>query len=625
MSELSPYIEAIRRNRAMLSAEIVAAGGIVKHSGVHCWHGDKTASGGIYAADDGVLRFKCHGCKFLGDVFDVRAHRTGRARMDLIREEDLTSATRTLPPRPPAAIDWRAIAVNAYKALGDERRTELGKSLSLSHNALDRLGVGWLTAAELSGLKTNAEGNEGAYTFPQRDGDSKFVGMRLRFPDGKKKSITGSDGSGLFIPRTKDTGPLLIAEGPTDCAALIDMGYSVIGLPNNASGHAYAIAYIRANPRDVVIVYQNDTKGPAATVTPEKAQELAKALSSIAPSVRLMRVPGPHKDVRDWLKAGATCDDVDAAIDAADTMSATARLRARYAAIDDGSFYSVRYPFDYLTRGTQPNTPGSITVLAGDPGSTKSFLVLQVLAFWLGMGTRADVMMLEKDQEFHVDRALAQKSGVAQVTDLDWKRNNPAERDYLITEHRAFIDAMGKHIHTPSGGCKLSDVQAWIEQMAKDGSRIVIVDPITLADAGKDRWLEDSTFMREVGKILTKYGSSLILTTHPPKKSQGPVSMDHIAGGSAYARAADCVLYLVRYDEPKVVTIKARPNDGDVRAMFPSMHQETIDREIVILKAREGRGAGWRIGFAFNSESLTFFERGPIIKEKKHSQESEVA
>jgi hypothetical protein len=41
---------------------------------------------------------------------------------------------------------------------------------------------------------------------------------------------------------------------------------------------------------------------------------------------------------------------------------------------------------------------------------------------------------------------------------------------------------------------------------------------------------------------------------------------------------------------------------------------ETINRTVHILKARNGRGNGWRIGFNFEADSLTFKECGVIVK-----------
>ena len=56
------------------------------------------------------------------------------------------------------------------------------------------------------------------------DVDGNVWGIRIRRPDGAKFSIKGGK-EGLFIPEEFGGDRLLIAEGPTDTAALLDLGF----------------------------------------------------------------------------------------------------------------------------------------------------------------------------------------------------------------------------------------------------------------------------------------------------------------------------------------------------------------------------------------------------------------
>ena len=69
-----------------------------------------------------------------------------------------------------------------------------------------------------------------------RNGAGEVVGVRLRKSDGKKLSIKGSK-EGLFIPTgLKPCDRLLIGEGPTDTAALLDLGFEAVGRPSCTGG-----------------------------------------------------------------------------------------------------------------------------------------------------------------------------------------------------------------------------------------------------------------------------------------------------------------------------------------------------------------------------------------------------
>src|SRR5207253_1067400 len=100
------------------------------------------------------------------------------------------------------------------------RLLQLADSLGLSMTSLCQFGVGWATEHR-------------SWSFPMRDAESNVVGIRLRRPDGFKFAVKGGK-EGLFIPedRNAQSSPLLIAEGVTDAAALLDMGFTnVVGRP----------------------------------------------------------------------------------------------------------------------------------------------------------------------------------------------------------------------------------------------------------------------------------------------------------------------------------------------------------------------------------------------------------
>jgi hypothetical protein len=185
------------------------------------------------------------------------------------------------------------------KAVDPSHLTDLAQPLGLSVESLSTLSIGW-----------SAE--HGAWTFPMFDHERTVVGVRLRRPDGRKFSVTGGK-EGLFIPTTLSLSHrLLVAEGPTDTAALLDLGFTtVVGRPSCTGGIKLLTELVRLMPlADVVIVADADESGRRG------AFNLASVLVAYVPAVRVV-VPVRHKDVREFVRAGGTRAQLELAIAAA--------------------------------------------------------------------------------------------------------------------------------------------------------------------------------------------------------------------------------------------------------------------------------------------------------------------
>lgn len=209
-------------------------------------------------------------------------------------------------------IDMSQLA-NRYAATVDSGEfARLAQGLSLSPSNLIRLGVGW--AAE-----------HHAWSFPMCQADGRVCGIRLRSRSGRKWAVRGSR-EGLFLPKGLNCAQgLLIAEGPTDCAALLDLAFEVVGRPSCAGGLRQIVRLIRnTNPPAVAVVADEDEPGQRG------AESLARALLPYAASVRVVYPPAGVKDARAWKVAGATHADILQAIDAAETGRITVYGRTRY-------------------------------------------------------------------------------------------------------------------------------------------------------------------------------------------------------------------------------------------------------------------------------------------------------
>jgi len=138
-------------------------------------------------------------------------------------------------------------------------------------------------------------------------------GIRLRHLDGRKLSVRGGR-EGLFVPRDLATSErLLVCEGATDAAALLDLGLTAIGRPSCTGGVGLIVDVVRRRrEREVVVLADADEPGRRG------AANLAAVLTAFAPSVRIIEPPSGAKDARAWVRSGATAVDVQRAIDAAE-------------------------------------------------------------------------------------------------------------------------------------------------------------------------------------------------------------------------------------------------------------------------------------------------------------------
>lgn len=193
----------------------------------------------------------------------------------------------TKPPEEKPVIDFAAMARSCELAATPEALGQLADSLGLTRDSLQRLRVGW-------------SGRHRAWSFPMSDAAGEVVGIRLRLPDGRKLSVKGGR-EGLFIPTGLQPGNLLICEGPTDAAALLDFGGVAIGRPNCSGGVKHLVELVRRlRPEEIAIIADADLPGQRGAVT------LADRLAAYVPSVRIVTPPADVKDARAWKQSGLT-------------------------------------------------------------------------------------------------------------------------------------------------------------------------------------------------------------------------------------------------------------------------------------------------------------------------------
>ena len=214
----------------------------------------------------------------------------------------------------PSKVDFAKLAEDYCQAVKPVALDALAAALGVSVESLRRLGVGWSAQHQ-------------AWAFPMQDAGGDVLGIRLRLTGGKKLSVKGGR-EGLFLPNdfARVGGRLLIAEGPTDTAALLDLGFSTIGRPSCTGGVKLLVKLVQHHrPKGMVIVADADANAAGQ----RGAESLAAVLVAYASSVRVITPPAGVKDAREWKRSGATHADVQAAISVATVrkLSITTKIR----------------------------------------------------------------------------------------------------------------------------------------------------------------------------------------------------------------------------------------------------------------------------------------------------------
>ncbi|MFH1635027.1 MAG: AAA family ATPase [Chloroflexota bacterium] len=272
--------------------------------------------------------------------------------------------------------------------------------------------------------------------------------------------------------------------------------------------------------------------------------------------------------------------------------------------------------FPLWTECGQCFVPDTRTVIAGGVGGSKSLLLLQILTDFANHGIRVSVLELEKKREFHVRRLLAQCTGIADVTKPRWSRENPQRIRELLIDHREHLERMARVIHVPESRINIEQAIVWMQERAKT-DRVICIDPVTILAKCNAPWKDDEKLINAADKIAATAGCSIIFVTHPAKGQGSRPDIDSLAGGAAWGRFADAVIWLEAHE---IKNGKVRLCDGCGGLL--GTESVGYNRTLHLLKTRSAEGQGWRLACWFDvSNGLVMRELGLLCRKHKGSND----
>ena len=581
--------DTLRQDRSALIAALEQTGAKFKGNICCCpFHDDHRPSAGVYQDKDGVWRFKCQSCGAGGDIFDIRAKTSQTTPAQAIREAlggNKISAPATKQSNGPLTFP-NVPAVKAYLE-------KMAGRIVGEYHYLEDFTV---YRCEADGVKT------------YRPVYLSDRGYCLGFPK-KPWRLYGS----IDSPSLTEAATVIVVEGEKCADVLNRYGFTATtsaGGAKNAKNTDWTVL----SGKQVLLWPDNDIDGRRYMA------DVQEILQSLQPPARISILDPANadlaekEDAADFVSQLKILGKSDAEITlslseffkTAKVVSITTELRQRLSDITSGLYTLIDWPWASLGFLTKALLPGTVTLLVGNPGASKSFMVLQAFSYWGEAGLRCSLYEAEEDRNFHLMRALAQKSCESGLTDTVWLRENAEKAAQIISDYQPFIDSFGRVLYaSPDVQPTLTQLAGWVEAKAKAGCRIIGIDPVTAAEREGDAWVADAKFLQSIKRTATDYRCSIILVTHPIKAVSFP-DLSQIAGSAAYQRFSQTILWLESHDEKES---KVKTALGTA----PTGHNRTVH----ILKARNGRGMGLRLAYQFDSGQLSLNELGLVMKEKR--------
>jgi len=204
----------------------------------------------------------------------------------LKEREDLTGYT----TQPKPQVNWKQLQRDYSLQLSTYRKYPTLAGID-NPNTYQEFFMGW-----------NGKG----WTFPVWGEHLQIAGMQVRFPDGVKCSVTGTQ-IGVFVPKTimAHDGIIGVAEGLSDAMAACELGIKTVGKWNCSTPHETLLTLIvgKFKPTKGILIFA-DNDGPGK----KGAVELRGMLKTYLPNLPTKTIVPPLgvKDLREYKRLGLT-------------------------------------------------------------------------------------------------------------------------------------------------------------------------------------------------------------------------------------------------------------------------------------------------------------------------------
>ena len=528
------------------------------------WHPDKNPSASLIQGDDGNWRLKCFACGKRGDIHDILG--------------------------------------TEYKPKGE---------VNMGHSTLDKLVEGLNNVAAVH-----------RYTK-----DNKTVSAVIRLESGGKKEFRQASLNGSWqmkapprpsvlynYDKIKTAPTVVVVEGEKAADALIGYDFPATtsaGGASNAKGADWSVL----DGKQVILWPDNDDPGrnymkQVESIIDAQIKWCEPELLEKGDAWDFVRNTEVMVEKESGSKhLGLIKQIIRDELGDARGKDSVSDMRSYYDGCISGDNLPVEFDMPHLSDLTQALKPGTVTILCGEGGSGKSFLLTQWMIHWVKNSVPVAALFLEDGVgEFHLPRALAVETGEIGLIKGKWVNQHPDETRKHVDQNEDLMRKVGSCISAyPSAGFSLEQALEWMEKKSKT-NRILIVDPVTiLTEDHPKKWIADADLITKSKDIARVSGSSVIFVTHPKSGIKGTYALESLAGGSAYPRFSHTVLWLENHIE-KQVEIR------NLTCMGSTQESHCINKTLHMFKTRNGAGANSMIGL--QTDGVKQEELGIICKKE---------
>jgi hypothetical protein len=366
-------------------------------------------------------------------------------------------------------------------------------------------------------------------------------GVHYRYMKDGKPSWAFSAGAkpSIFAVGSPD-GSLAVFESPWDCIAYYDKT-GELGIATRGSGNArLAVDYIKKHGIKVaVVVPQNDAPG-------QKWAHAVIAGVNGNCSLRVMQIPEPHKDLNDFVKAGATGGQIfNAYLDAQPVDKSKLKAEVMAAAGEHGAAAVAKAETGRKMKFS------SITQLEMEAIRFVAYPLLQASAFHILVGKKA----LGKGTFLAGVAARFTRAELGPESNVLWI--SCGEDSYSLDVKPRLIAAGGvtDNFYYPEG-CFFrlpNDVPSLQEEALRIGNvGLIVIDPLSGAMSGTSNSNMDTDVRAAIGPLndlAARLGCVVIGVRHLKKNISDSGALDSILGSVDFANIPRSVLAISHDDE----------------------------------------------------------------------------
>jgi 5S rRNA maturation endonuclease (ribonuclease M5)/KaiC/GvpD/RAD55 family RecA-like ATPase len=508
--------------KEQLKSLILSTGAIFKGDSCTCpFHRDRNPSAGIYQSANGNWRFKCQVCEGLNfDAVGFEAQITGKSVDEIIKGKDSRNEV-------------------AASYTEDQIRTMFSKDRGFKY---------------LHEYK-NAKGEVTHFVACKYDGEHKKFTQISRYGFNFVLKNNSNLNPLFRLDKIKDCETVVMVEGEKCVYALEYIGIDYASTTMGGAKNAKKTDLTPLRGKRVIIWPDNDKVGKEymddliALLTP-----LDCTIGTIDPNEMMLN---EKEDVADYVQRNfkdyskeELKNDIEQTIAEAKTNDYFETHYLKH--MDDlrsGVYKSLDIGWDNLSKSKWLQG-GTVTTLCAKPGVGKTWFVHNLSIRCMERGIKVANIQLEDSKEYHINRILMAMASVQNDPDL------MTEEDLVrMTECRKYINEISKILVIPEfDKCDLVSMAELIKQKAIDGCKLIILDSVSVAERkGMNIAEADQIFVNKVKMVVKIYKCRVVLVTHPKTtasqtnrdgKQITTMSMDTIAGGTAYQRLSQTILWL---------------------------------------------------------------------------------